>query len=76
MKAEKIVIGYSDYSRKEMESGKAFGGIGSMVSEWLESIKHYESIGYKVVFKSNIGIWILKGVKFKVIAIKKTENAK
>lgn len=70
MNVEKIIIGYSDYSRKEMESGKAFGGVGSIVSEWIQSIKHYEENGYKVIFKTNILRKILS-VKFKVVAIKK-----
>lgn len=74
MKTEKITIGYSDYSREEMESGKAYNGIGTISEEYLQSICEFEKVGYKVNFESSILRRLFGYAKYKVVATKLTRK--
>ena len=67
---ERVIIGNSDYTRKQMESGKSFGAWGSTL-EFLELIKMVERNGYVVKFETNLfrrifGLGIYKVVGYKI----------
>ena len=70
MNIEKIIIGNSDYTRKEMESGTDSWTIGSSSNHFLSVIKHYEKLGFTVKFETSIwrklfGIGIYKVIAYK-----------
>lgn len=69
---EKIKIGATDYSRKEMESGDIGWSIGTSAKEFMETIKLYEREGYTVSFETSLfrkifGLGIYKVVARKLI---------
>lgn len=51
---EKIKIGNSDYSRKQMEQGDIGWTIGCSSKYFLDTIKQYESEGFTVKFETSI----------------------
>ena len=65
---DKVTIGYSDYKRELMETGKIGWTIGDDTDEFLSVIQGYEKNGYKVVFKTNIIRRIFGLGIYKVIA--------
>jgi hypothetical protein len=69
---EKIKIGTSDYSRKEMESGDIGWAIGTSTNDYMETIELYEREGYTVSFETSLfrklfGLGIYKVVARKLI---------
>lgn len=70
MTSEKILIGKSDYTRKEIESGNMGWSIGSTDKEFLRRILEYENDSYTVIFKTNIFRRIFGFGTYKVIAFK------
>ena len=69
-KMEKVVIGESDYTRKQMEDGDTSWAIGSSGREYLETIKWYEEHGFRVEFETNIFRRIFAIGIYKVVAYK------
>lgn len=65
---EQIIIGNSDYNRKELEDNK--WGWGNTAIEFIRTINHYEDIGYEVKFETNI-FRLLFGIKYKVVGYRK-----
>lgn len=70
-KEEKVVIGNSDYTREEMESG-IYWGLGDSAEDFLNTILAVEREGYEVRFETNIfrrifGLGIYKVVGYKTI---------
>ncbi len=54
MKKEKITLGTSDYSKKQMESGDIGWSIGDSSKAFLNRIEMYEQAGYVVKFETSI----------------------
>ncbi len=67
---EKIIIGNSDYSRKEIEDGIKGYTIGSSSNDVLETIKYYEGKGYTVKFETSIFRKIFAIAIYKIVAYK------
>lgn len=65
----KTVIGSSDYSRKQMESGDTGWSIGDP-NYILNAVKLYEEEGFKVEFKTNIFRRIFAFGIYKIVATK------
>jgi len=66
---EKITIGQSDYSRKQMGNGTGWSW-GVSDEYFLETIKAYEEAGYTVKFKTSLLRRIFAVGKYKVVAYK------
>lgn len=67
----KIVIGNSDYSREEMESGLAEGGWGTDTDEYLRRIKYYENTGRIVKFETSLFRRLFGIGKYRVVSYQK-----
>jgi len=65
---EKIKIGNSDYSRKQMEQGDNGWTIGCSAKYFLDTIKQYENKGYTVKFETSIWRKIFGMGIYKVMA--------
>lgn len=64
-----VIIGNSDYSRKQMEEGSSGWGVSS--SEFLETIREYEIQGYDVKFETSIFRMIFGVTKYRVVGYRK-----
>ena len=68
---EEIVIGNSDYTRKEMENGEySWLTIGTSAKEFIDTIESYESAGYTVTFRTSFFRRIFGMGKYQVVASK------
>ena len=68
--SKKLLIGRSDYTRKQMESGDSNGGWGTTTALFLKTISLYEKDGYTVKFETNLFRKIFGVGIYKVIAYK------
>mgnify|MGYP001558495112 CR=1 FL=1 len=71
MKTEKIIIGDSDYSRKQIESRESDGGWGDSARDVLKTIREYENNGYEVKFETSLFRKIFCMGIYRVVAYKK-----
>ncbi len=63
-----IIIGNSDYDRKELEDGRC--GWGTTSNDFLETITEYESLGFEVRFETSFFRKIFGVTKYKVVGYK------
>lgn len=67
---ERVVIGYSDYTRDKMEKGTYKLVIGVSAEYFLSTIYLFEENGYEVKFQTSF--WSIFWIgKYKVVAYKK-----
>jgi hypothetical protein len=68
---DKIIIGHTDYSRRQIEAGGVVF-IGTSPNKLLELIEAYESVGYEVKFETSLLRKIFGLGIYKVIAQKQS----
>ena len=68
MSADKVIIGNSDYTRKEIENGAGWV-IGNPVN-FLQTIRAVEREGYTVKFETSLFRKILCVSKYRVVGYK------
>lgn len=66
---QKIVIGNSDFNRKELEDNKY--GWGNSSQEFLRTIIEYENQGFEIQFETNLIRLIFGTTKYKVVGYRK-----
>ena len=67
---EKRVIGESDYTREEIESGKTNGSFGTPAIIFKARLAEYEKQGYTIKFETSIFRKIFAVGKYKIVAYK------
>ncbi len=65
----KEVLGYSDYSRLEIFTGRSTGAIGNTM-DIMSSVHEFERCGWTVVFKTSLFRRIFLMAKYKIVATK------
>jgi len=65
-----FLIGRSDYTRKQMESGESNGGWGATTELFLNTISNYEKNGFTIKFETSLWRKIFGCGIYKVIAYK------
>lgn len=58
----------TDYTRQEIESGKANGGFGCIPQECIDLMVNVENLGFVVKFRTSLLRRIFCVAKYKVIA--------
>ena len=66
---QQIIIGNSDYNRKELEDNKC--GWGNTALEFIKTINYYEDNGYEVRFETNIFRILFGKTKYKIVGYRK-----
>ncbi len=60
-------MGYSDFSRKEIEEGRCGWTIGASPNDVMSYINAIEQLGYNIEFKTNLWIRLFCAGKYKII---------